>query len=177
MANQLEVSNPGNPTVRKDVERILASSASFQELDPRTQQAMTDSLAKITAYLANPEHGPGEAVALAGPMDLRRQLAPHSDGGSPTGTEAPSAPPPSQQDSQSTAPQPGGGAQTVTGRVGEVARATLSAIDFPSFVASLVHGTFQSIVDSSIRQRTPLGVIAGRAEQLQSRLAGDARCE
>ena len=43
----------------------------------------------------------------------------------------------------------GGGAAS---RVGEVARATLSAIDFPAFVASLIQGTFQAIVDSSIQQ-------------------------
>ncbi len=36
--------------------------------------------------------------------------------------------------------------------MGEVARATLSAIDFPSFVGSLIQGTFQAIVDSSIQQ-------------------------
>jgi hypothetical protein len=36
--------------------------------------------------------------------------------------------------------------------VGAVSRATLSAIDFPSFVASLIQGTFQAIVDASIQQ-------------------------
>ncbi len=35
---------------------------------------------------------------------------------------------------------------------GSVARNTLESIDFPSFVASLVQGTFQAIVDSSIQQ-------------------------
>lgn len=39
-----------------------------------------------------------------------------------------------------------------TGRVGEVARATLNAIDFPSFVSGLIKGTFQAIVDSTIQQ-------------------------
>jgi hypothetical protein len=33
-----------------------------------------------------------------------------------------------------------------------VARSTLNAIDFPSFVASLIQGTFQAIVDASIQQ-------------------------
>ena len=36
--------------------------------------------------------------------------------------------------------------------MGEVARATLSAIDFPQFVAALIQGTFQAIVDASIQQ-------------------------
>lgn len=45
-------------------------------------------------------------------------------------------------------PQPTG----TTGRVGEVARATLNAIDFPSFVSSLIKGSFQAIVDATIQQ-------------------------
>lgn len=48
--------------------------------------------------------------------------------------------------------QPAGGGGSTTGRVGEVARATLNAIDFPAFVASLIQGTFQAIVDASIQQ-------------------------
>lgn len=39
-----------------------------------------------------------------------------------------------------------------TGRVGEVARATLNAIDFPSFVSGLIKGSFQAIVDATIQQ-------------------------
>lgn len=51
-------------------------------------------------------------------------------------------------------PPGGGGAPPTspTGRVGEVARATLNAIDFPSFVAALIKGTFQAIVDATIQQ-------------------------
>lgn len=49
---------------------------------------------------------------------------------------------------RSTSPQPTG----TTGRVGEVARATLNAIDFPSFVSSLIKGSFQAIVDATIQQ-------------------------
>lgn len=150
MANQLENSYQDNPAVRKDVERILTSSASFQYLDPQTQQAMTESLTKITSYLAKPG-GPGAAIALAGPGDLRSQLARRSDDGNQPAEGNKSVSAPSQQEPQSSGTQPGGG-QTATGRVGEVARATLSAIDFPSFVASLIQGTFQSIVDASIRQ-------------------------
>ena len=48
-------------------------------------------------------------------------------------------------------PAPGGDRSAV-GRVGEVTRATLTAIDFPQFVASLIQGTFKAIVDASIQQ-------------------------
>ncbi|WP_433361210.1 hypothetical protein ACQPZX_28080 [Actinoplanes sp. CA-142083] len=46
---------------------------------------------------------------------------------------------------------PAGGGGTV-GRVGELARATLNAVDFPSFVSGLIKGTFQAIVDATIQQ-------------------------
>ena len=36
--------------------------------------------------------------------------------------------------------------------MGELARATLNAIDFPSFVGALITGTFQAIVDATIQQ-------------------------
>lgn len=48
-------------------------------------------------------------------------------------------------------PQAGGGGGP-TGRVGELARATLNAIDFPSFVSGLIKGSFQAIVDATIQQ-------------------------
>ena len=48
--------------------------------------------------------------------------------------------------------RPAAARRSPTGRVGEVARATLNAIDFPSFVASLIQGTFKAIVDASIQQ-------------------------
>ncbi|WP_367325929.1 hypothetical protein [Streptomyces sp. HUAS ZL42] len=62
------------------------------------------------------------------------------------GSRAPVDPRP-QPVSRSTAASGGS-----VGRVGEVARATLNAIDFPSFVAALVKGTFQAIVDATIQQ-------------------------
>ncbi len=53
------------------------------------------------------------------------------------------------------AAQPAGDTQKqgdVIRRAGSAAKHALDSIDFPSFVASLVQGTFQAIVDSSIQQ-------------------------
>lgn len=51
---------------------------------------------------------------------------------------------------------PGGGApakkEAATDALGRRAGALADELDFPAFVASLVHGTFDAIVDSSIRQ-------------------------
>jgi hypothetical protein len=133
-----------NPAVRRNVEQLLAGASSFQYLDPGTQQALTDALTSITGYLAN-DAPPGalQASPLAtqlAPPDLQRRLSPGS-GNAPGGpATTPGAPP---AGTPATGP---------TGRVGEVARATLNAINFPEFVSSLIQGTFQAIVTASIQQ-------------------------
>jgi hypothetical protein len=83
---------------------------------------------------------------------LGEQLAPPVPGPPVQQETAPAAPAPAP--ASSGAPASAGGASTPTGRAGEVARATLNAIDFPSFVASLIQGTFKAIVDASIQQMT-----------------------
>jgi len=129
--------------VRREVEGLLDRTASFQSLDAPTRQALTESMAKIAEFLAAPE------TPLAGqmaPPDLQQRLTPGGSG-QPAPTD-PLQPAPAS----STSPAPAGPSASVTGRAGEVARTTLNAIDFPAFVASLIQGTFQAIVDASIQQ-------------------------
>ncbi len=66
------------------------------------------------------------------------------------------APPPGQEDAALSgfgAQQPGSvPKEKATDALGRRAGALSDEIDFPAFVASLVHGTFDAIVDSSIKQ-------------------------
>ncbi|MFL6335456.1 MAG: hypothetical protein ACJ754_19255, partial [Pyrinomonadaceae bacterium] len=140
-----------SPAVRRKVEELLSASQSFRHLDAPTQEALTDALAQVTDYLGGANPGAALAHPLAGQMspasDLQRKM---QQGAAPAGSPAPS---PGQTQPASGAPAAGGSpGQSTTGRVGEVARATLNAIDFPSFVAGLIQGTFQAIVDASIQQ-------------------------
>jgi len=132
-------------STRHNVERILADSHSFTYLDPDTQNALTDALTQITGYLqTDPSRASRPFAAQLAPPNLQQQLSPqHAQSGGSTqpvpttgGAPAPAGPP----------------SQTATGRVGEVTRATLNAINFPEFVASLIKGTFQAITDASIQQ-------------------------
>jgi hypothetical protein len=111
---------------------------------PAELAELAQAVSKITKFLT--EHG--------GVTPLARQMAPDLSQLRP-GSQQPAAPEPAQQPAPSTTQQPqtnSGASTSPVGRAGEVARATLSAIDFPSFVASLIQGTFQAIVDSSIQQ-------------------------
>jgi hypothetical protein len=120
--------------VAQHIGQLLAESPSFHRLDPNTRAAMHDSMARIASYLAQQKGASSRQMA---PPDLGNRLRPQP--GSTT---------PQPQPTQQPAPTITG----PTGRVGDVARATLNAIDFPAFVASLIQGTFQAIVDASIQQ-------------------------
>jgi hypothetical protein len=131
-----------------EIERLLLDAPSFQQLDPTTRHAIAESMSKVVDFLATPEGG--RRAPLSGQLapDLRERLAPQ-----PGGSSGFTSPPPSASAPPAAQPAAGGtGGGGAVGRVGEVARATLSAIDFPQFVSALIQGTFQAIVDASIQQ-------------------------
>ena len=136
-----------DPAIRNRVTGLLRGVPSFRQLDGPTRRQLTDSLAQIAGYM-----GSDRAAEALGP--LASQMAPNLRerlGARQTPASQPGQGAGPQQPAKAPAPSsgtPGG----PTGRVGEVARSTLGAIDFPSFVASLIQGTFQSIVDASIQQ-------------------------
>jgi len=103
----------------------MRGQPAWAALTPATQESLAQSLGQLAEQLA-------PAVP---PRPTESQPAPAQ------------SPPPSADGS----PPAAGGGTTPTGRAGEVARATLNAIDFPSFVASLIQGTFKAIVDASIQ--------------------------
>lgn len=132
------------------VERAVLSSPSFGQLDPRTQSDLAGSLAAVTGYLRSDPAAVVPGAALGVPVG--RQLAP--DLGSlrrGSGTPPPPATGPSPGPTSPSGSAAPAGSSPV-GRVGEVARTTLDAIDFPNFVSGLIQGTFQAIVDSSVQQ-------------------------
>ncbi|MEM6896078.1 MAG: hypothetical protein AAF576_01790, partial [Pseudomonadota bacterium] len=106
----------------QEMSQALHASPSFRALPQGQQQEMLGHAQKVFGYL---EDGP--TGALARPLRGAGQGGTGSAGGS-TAVNDP------------------------VRNLGEVAADTLGAIDFPSFVASLIQGTFQAIVDSSIQQ-------------------------
>jgi hypothetical protein len=130
--------------------RSLVAAPAFHALDDATQRELVQAVEKVAGYLeADPAKMLAAPVAgqLAGVDQLRQAQAGYGSQG-PAPTPAPVVPGPT---AGPTPGQPAAGA-SATGRVGEVARATLNAIDFPQFVASLIQGTFKAIVDASIQQ-------------------------
>ena len=128
------------PDLRPDqIAGALNQSAAFRGLPPDQQREMTDAMSRVFNYL-------GDAPA--------RQMAPdfnqmRSGGGAPPafggGVPVAGQPP-------AGAPPAGGAGPNAFQRAAGATREVLGAIGFPDFTASLIQGTFQAIVDSSIQQ-------------------------
>jgi hypothetical protein len=128
-----------------NLEAALGKAPSFERLDPATKTTLVRDLAAIQNALGSEHHHtPGAdpyALTLGTPDDLLRRRRgepeqPAANGGSPS----PEPPSPSGPREAAT--------QTLAARTG----ALIDEIDFPGFVAGLVHGTFDAIVDATIRQ-------------------------
>lgn len=155
----------------QQLRQVLDRAPAYHALNHEARRDFDRSLARIQQALAS---GPGGVGPLAGQMapDLRAQLAPGGQSGYGTPAPSPSA---TMQPGVSPAPAPAPAAagSGPVGRVGEVARATLNAIDFPTFVASLIQGTFQAIVDASIQQMEAYAELLKNVAGTVDRFMGD----
>jgi hypothetical protein len=159
-----------NSLVAAQVNALLSSSAAWHEMSPEAKAEMQENLQKISAYTAALVQ---EDFALSEQLGqtpvLRRQelvpanapLAQAAAGPKKQEKEPPPPPPPPEEFSSRGADQ-----------VGRVTRETLNAIAFPTFVADLIKGTFNAIVDASIKQMeafaTLLANVAKTVDQFMS---------
>ena len=121
---------------------LLAQSPSFRQLAPALQAGIARDLERIQHALAVPGDGADPyALALETPLDLARRRREAQQGAFPGASADPTA-----------EPAPPKRKQAATEAIAARAGALSDEIDFPAFVASLVHGTFDAIVDASIRQ-------------------------
>lgn len=131
----------------QQLHELLQDSPSYRALDAGTQHELNQSLHKITGYL---KRDPASGLARPFAPDLS-SLRAGAPGAAPPPSWSTPSPSPAGMPPPAAAPASGGTPSAVS-RAGEVARATLSAIDFPSFVSSMIQGTFQAIVNASIQQ-------------------------
>jgi hypothetical protein len=118
----------------------LQRSVAFRQLPVATQQALLRDLATLTQSFGAPE-GPPVERRMAQALGPRRQLF-----GSPSDAPPPDSAPPSSP------PEVAAKTRSATASLAANAGALSDEIDFSSFVAGLVHGTFDAMVDASIRQ-------------------------
>jgi hypothetical protein len=144
----LQVSPAVSDLVAAQVSALLSSSAAWHELSPRARAEMRANLEKISAYtaaLVQEDFALSEKLGQT-PVLRRTELDPLAG----AAADKPPPPPPPPQDAF---------APRAVGEVGRVTRDVLGAIAFPTFVADLIKGTFNAIVDASIKQMEAFGTL------------------
>jgi len=139
------------PVVRSTVRKLLESSPSYRALPPDRQREIARDTVRVASYMADP-HGLLSKTARTAPVRARR-----------TGTRARG---------------PAAAHLAVLGdpRVldaSTAASALLEQVDFPQFVGGLVQGTFNAIVDSSIRQMEAYGQLVSQVSATVDRFKND----
>jgi len=138
--NKVELPAGQKETVRKHVEQMFARNASFRSFPPWQRASILRDTASIVEAMVPPHVRDG-----GGPS--ARPLADVTD--VPAG--APPAAPPDRW-----RPDERFQAEGIAAGVTQVGR-MINEVNFPAFVASLMKGTFQAIVDASIQQMKAYG--------------------
>lgn len=134
--------------VRGQVRALLESSPAFLSLAPEQRQEMAHNLVKIAAYsaaLVQDEWAQSKKLGQTPMLHQQTILGPLAQG-----TASP------QQLPQALADQKKPATEEFSPRAASQAarftRESLNAIAFPTFVADLIKGTYNAIVDASIKQ-------------------------
>jgi hypothetical protein len=140
---------------RAQVRPLLESSDAYWEMPAARRRALAHDLVKVAAYTAALLQ---EEFALSEQLDqipvlVRRTIAPMAEAatastgsqGAPLAQAQAGPPPPPPPSAEEWSPR-------AASEVAKVTRATLNAIEFPTFVADLIKGTYNAIIDASIKQ-------------------------
>jgi len=114
--------------VRATVQEILTESPAYRALPEEARKEVANKMVRIGSYIVDGENGHGRERATA--LASGQQQPPDTAGAGFAGQ---------------------GGAVAAQGGVGALTD-EINKVDFPKFVASLIHGTFDAIVTASIRQ-------------------------
>jgi hypothetical protein len=137
--------------VHAQVAALLAASPAFYELPLTRRQDMQRDLEKIAVYSAALLQDEWATASRLGQTPMRVDTVPAAS--SPARVQAladekkppPPPPPPDVFDTRAA------------GAVGGITKDVLNAVSFPTFVADLIKGTFQAIVNASIQQMEAYG--------------------
>ncbi|CAN7462636.1 hypothetical protein [Paraburkholderia hospita] len=149
--------------VSAQVRSLLEASPSFYAMPQERRDEMQVNLEKIAAYTAALIQDEWLASQRLGQTPVLRQTLVAADDPGPDAAQwSPAATDVPTTATSLAAAQPRGPAADefsprAANQVARITRDTLNAIAFPTFVADLIKGTFQAIVDASIRQMEAYG--------------------
>ncbi|WP_433361234.1 hypothetical protein ACQPZX_28125 [Actinoplanes sp. CA-142083] len=154
----VQVTQAVEDLVVPQVQALLRSSPAYYRIGDAARRNMERDLTKIAAYSAALLHdGFGQAGRIGQTPVLRTEPAPRPNRRSPWARSA------ADSTFESRA----------VDRVADVTGDVLGAIDFPRFVADLIKGTFNAIVDASIQQMEAFGELVANVAKTVDQFMAD----
>lgn len=149
--------------VRSQVMALLESSPAYSQLDAGRQRRMADDLVKIGSYSAELMRDIFQRSEQLGqtPAVLTQTFTRDTPG--QARALAGRAPGPASDEFSPRA----------ASNVARITQQTLNAIAFPTFVADLIKGTFQAIVNASIQQMEAYGALLSNVAKTVDQFMGD----
>ncbi len=141
-----------NDLVESQVAALLISSPSYAQLPPETQDEMQANMHKISAYTAELIRDDWQQSLKLGQTPMVRKTRTMEFDKSALPADAPIAAQATARPMNEPSFNP-----AAANNVAQVTENTLNAIAFPTFVADLIKGTFNAIVDASIQQMEAFG--------------------
>lgn len=176
-ADGMRISPSVKNLVQAQVRALVESSPNFHHLSPDQKQQMYRDLVKINAYTAALVQEDWALSKKLGQTPVLREqavfhpLAPAVGAGNsddfenkPLAKAAADAPPPPAAEEFSP---------RAANQVAKITRETLNAIAFPTFVADLIKGTFQAIVNASIQQMEAYGTLLANVAKTVDQFMAD----
>jgi hypothetical protein len=156
----IEVSDAVQGLVAPQVQALLRSSPAYYQVSDELRHNLERDLGKIASYSAALLHdGFGQAERLGQTPVLRRRVArPARPLSTPWARAA--------AEGDTFAPR-------AADQVARVTEETLGAIDFPRFVADLIRGTFNAIVNASIQQMEAYGELLANVAKTVDQFMSD----
>jgi hypothetical protein len=174
-ADGLTISPAVLELARSEVRDLLESSPAFLELPSDRRRRLAHDLVKVAAYTAallQEEFALSEQLDQI-PMLVRRTIEPMAAAAAvgpaqqqPLATAQAQPPPPPPPPADEWSPR-------AAREVAKVTRATLNAIEFPTFVADLIKGTYNAIVDASIKQMEAYGELIANVAKTVDQFMSD----
>ena len=151
----VQVSPAVKGLVQSQVRALLMSSPNFHNLGPRQKQQMYDDLVKIAAYsaaLTQEDWALSKRLGQTPVLHEKTILTPLAVAAGAVPGAGPAPEPLATAAAKEQGPAADEFSPRAAGQVARITRETLNAIAFPTFVADLIKGTFQAIVNASIQQ-------------------------
>jgi hypothetical protein len=168
-----EMATPGvvQALAAGQVKALLEAAPAFYQLPPDQREKMRADLNRITAYTASLIHDDWSQSAKLHQTPMVR--ARHVIEGEILQAPARSKPAARSLADGFQRSEDGGFTPVAASNVARITQDTLNAIAFPTFVADLIKGTFQAIVDASIQQMEAYATLLSNVAKTVEQFAND----